>query len=324
MPDSFVRFIVLCRTLQEWHTARWAIEEDEKCGYHGSVLFCTPTSVEVVATPTARLSCTRHVDSPKKKLSFVWAAETSCDDKTRRARKANKKKKRTKLVERRGVRSNLRTYVSYAPAKRSFIYFRQEKNLKGSPVVASVATAKVEGRRRSCCDGQGGMSFGPLWRDRRAVRVFAFTSCDSKNYDCLQPPVRKFSHSCCVDSQTSVTRQASRQLKNRCWRRSTWTRAKCGRGPLWSRCAWLSWTAFPTKNSSLSIISYEKASQVFEEKELDKHRLLAQWGVVRLVVVVRGVESTTGSAWMMGVQVHTGTRVVCSICKTRYFLDRGV
>ena len=27
----------------------------------------------------------------------------------------------------------------------------------------------------------------------------------------------------------------------------------------------------PDKNSSLSIISYEKASQVFEEKELDKH-----------------------------------------------------
>ena len=40
-------------------------------------------------------------------------------------------------------------------------------------------------------NGRGGMSFGPLRRDRRAVRVFAFTSCDSKNYDCLQPPVRK-------------------------------------------------------------------------------------------------------------------------------------
>ena len=106
MPDSFVRFIVLCRTLQEWHTARWAIEEDEKCWYHRErtflKFFCTPTSVEVLATPTARFSCTRYVDSPKKKLSFVWAAETLCDDKTRRARKANKKKKKTKLVERRG------------------------------------------------------------------------------------------------------------------------------------------------------------------------------------------------------------------------------
>ena len=30
------------------------------------------------------------------------------------------------------------------------------------------------------------------------------------------------------------------------------------------------------QKNSLSIISYEKTSQVFEEEELDKHRLLAQ------------------------------------------------
>ena len=47
------------------------------------------------------------------------------------------------------------------------------------------------GRTQTKLNGRGGMSFGPLRRDRRAVRVFAFTSCDSKNYDCLQPPVRK-------------------------------------------------------------------------------------------------------------------------------------
>ena len=40
-------------------------------------------------------------------------------------------------------------------------------------------------------NGRGGMSLGPLRRDRGAVRVFAFTSGDSKNYDCLQTPVRK-------------------------------------------------------------------------------------------------------------------------------------
>ena len=34
IPSFVPRFIVLCRTLQEWHTARWAIEEDEKCSYH--------------------------------------------------------------------------------------------------------------------------------------------------------------------------------------------------------------------------------------------------------------------------------------------------
>ena len=56
------------------------------------------------------------------------------------------------------------------------------------------------------------MSFGTLRRDRRAFRVFAYTSCDSKNY-VFNHQFGKFSHSCCVDSQTSVTRQASRQRK---------------------------------------------------------------------------------------------------------------
>ena len=97
-------------------------------------------------------------------------------------------------------------------SRRGAFTFRQEK-LKGlgSPVVVSVATAKVEGRRRSWT-GAEGCPFRPLRRDRRAVRVFALTSCDSKNYDCLHQ-FGKFSHSCCVDSQTSITRQASRQRK---------------------------------------------------------------------------------------------------------------
>ena len=64
------------------------------------------------------------------------------------------------------------------------------------------------GKTQTKLNGRGGMSFRPLRRDRRAVRVFAFTSCDSKNYDCLHQ-FGKFSHSCCV----AVTRQASRQRK---------------------------------------------------------------------------------------------------------------
>ena len=47
------------------------------------------------------------------------------------------------------------------------------------------------GRTQTKLNGHGGMSLGPLRRDRRAVQVLAFTSFDSKNYDCLQPPVRK-------------------------------------------------------------------------------------------------------------------------------------
>ena len=78
----------------------------------------------------------------------------------------------------------------------------------------------------------------------------------------------KFSRSCCVDSQTSVTRQASRQRTeplpteidvNACEVRPPPAVHDCHGRP--SR----------QKNSSLSIISYEKASQMFEEKELDKH-----------------------------------------------------
>ena len=64
----------------------------------------------------------------------------------------------------------------------------------------------------------------------------------------------------------------------------------------------------PDKNSSLSIISYEKASQVFEEKELDNHSAVrncqaggsgeGEWNR-RVALHEAG----------MGVQVHTGTRI---------------
>ena len=78
-------------------------------------------------------------------------------------------------------------------------------------------------------------------------------------------------------------------------------RAKCGRRP---RC--MTVMQFPTKNSSLSIISYEKASQVFKETELDKHCAVScqaggsgegEWS--RRVALHEAC---------MGVQVHTGTR----------------
>ena len=87
MSDSFVRFIVLCRTLQEWHTVRWAIEEDKKCWYHREpTFFFTPavglraelekkavvdhSSVEVV--PTGRLSCTRWQSTSRSTKFLCW------------------------------------------------------------------------------------------------------------------------------------------------------------------------------------------------------------------------------------------------------------
>ena len=130
-------------------------------------------------------------------------------------------------------------------------------------------------------------------------------SVHSKSYDCLQPTVRKvLANMLC--RLTDVRHAPSEPPAKRIL--ADGDRRKRVRSAAAARCAWLSWTAFPTKNSSLSIISYEKASQVFEEKELDKHS------------AVRGCQAggSGEGEWSrrvalhedcMGVQVHTGTRI---------------
>ena len=129
------------------------------------------------------------------------------------------------------------------------------------------------------------MSFGPLpsRRDRRAVRVFAFTSCDSKNYDCLQPQFGKFSHSRCVDSETSVTRQASRQRKEPLLTEIDVNACDSVRPP-------------PAVHDYHGRRSRQKTRRC-RSSVTKKHRRcsrrkssinIAQWGVVRLVVVVKG------------------------------------
>ena len=74
-------------------------------------------------------------------------------------------------------------------SRRGAFTFRQEKIKRFAS--SGISGHSKSGRTQTKLNGRGGMSFRPLRRDRRAVRVFAFTSCDSKNYDCLQPPVRK-------------------------------------------------------------------------------------------------------------------------------------
>ena len=192
-------------------------------------------------------------------------------------------------------------------SKRSF-YFSARKHLKGSPVVASVATAKWKDADEAERAGRD-VLWTPSTRQtsRPGVRLHKLrfeqlwlsstTSSESSRIHVLS-----------THRRPSRAKRAASE-KNPCWRRSTWTRANLRPPPAVIPLCMNVMDGVPDKNSSLSIISYEKASQVFEEKELDKHRPLAQWGVVRLVVVVRGVESTTGSAWMMGVQVRTGTRI---------------
>ena len=89
--------------------------------------FCTPaaglqaeevvvdhTSVEVVATPTTRLSCTRCMTVSLDQISLF---EQQRRVMTRQGALGKRERKKTKLGERRGVRSNLRTYVSYAPVR---------------------------------------------------------------------------------------------------------------------------------------------------------------------------------------------------------------
>ena len=158
------------------------------------------------------------------------------------------------------------------------------------------------------------MFFGPLRRDRRAVRVFAFTSCDSKNCDCLQPPVRKvlaFMLCWLTDVRHAPSEPpAKRTLADgdRCER--VWSVAA-------ARCAWLSWTVFPTKNSSLS---NRRSSVTKTHRGCSRRKSsinIAPWGVVRLLWW-RGVESTSGPAWSLYGCSNTYTYTLG--CPSNFFL----
>ena len=200
---------------------------------------------------------------------------------------------------------------NWASRKRAFT-FGQEKNKRFAS--SGICGHSQSGRTQTNLNGRGGMSFGSLRRDRRAVQVSAFTSCDSKNYDCLQPPVRKVL-AFLLCRLTDVRHAPSEPPAKRTL--ADGDRRECLRSAAAARCAWLSWTAFPTNNSSLSIISYEKASQVFEEKELDKHSAVScQAGGSGEGEWSRRVALHMHKA-CMGVQVHTGTRILG--CPSNFF-----
>ena len=119
-------------------------------------------------------------------------------------------------------------------SRRGAFTFRQEKIKRFASSGVSGHSKSGITRTQTKLNRRGGMSFRPLQRDRRAVRVFAFISCDSKNYDCLQPPVRKVL-AFMLRRLTDVPHAPSEPPAKRtlaCWRRSTWMRAKCGRRPL--------------------------------------------------------------------------------------------
>ena len=104
MSDSFVRFIVFCRTLQEWHTARWAIEEDEKCWYHRerTFLYTHLSRGRGDAHRTALVHKTRWQSHSTKflKLCLSWLQRRRVM--TRQGALVKRTRKKTKLGEGRG------------------------------------------------------------------------------------------------------------------------------------------------------------------------------------------------------------------------------
>ena len=145
--------------------------------------------------------------------------------------------------------------------------------------MVSVATAKVEGRRRSWT-GAEGCSLDPFDATDEPSGCSPSQAAIRRTMIVFNHQFGKFSHSCCrlTDVRHAPSEPpAERTLADGDWR-------ECVRSAAAARCAWLSWTAFPTKNSSLSIISYEKHRRCSRRKSSIN---MAQW-VVRLVVVVKG------------------------------------
>ena len=124
-------------------------------------------------------------------------------------------------------------------------------------------------------------------------------------YDCHEPPVRKVLVIHVVSTHTH--RRLSRAKRaasdsGRTFDGSTGTRGKCARGPLCMTVI----DGVPDKNS-LSIICYEKVSQVFKKKELDIR------SAVKSCQAGGSGEGESSRVALhetcMGVPVHTGTRI---------------
>ena len=141
---------------------------------------------------------------------------------------------------------------------RSF-YFSARKKLKGSPVVVSVATAKVEGCRRSWT-GAEGCPLNPFDATDEPSGCSPSQAAIRRTMIVFNHQFGKFSHSCCVDSQTSVTRQASRQRKEPLLTEIDVNACEVRPPPAVHDCH-----GRRSRKKNSSIISYEIASQMFEE-----------------------------------------------------------
>ena len=193
-------------------------------------------------------------------------------------------------------------------SRRGAFTFRQEKIKRFAS--SGISGHNRSGRTQTKLNGRGGMSFGPLRRDRRAV----FTSCDSKNYDCLQPPVRKvLAFMLC--RLTDVRHAPSEPPVKR-----TLADGDQRKEPLLTEVDVNACEVRPPpavhdchgrrSRQKLVVVDHQlrKASQVFEEKELDKH----------IAVRICQAGGSGEGEWSrrvalheacMGDQVHTGTRI---------------
>ena len=95
----------------------------------------------------------------------------------------------------------------YTRSKLSFwkriFYFSARKKLKGSPVVVSVATAKVEGRRRSWTGGEG-CTLDPFDATDEPSGCSPSQAAIRRTMIVFNHQFGKFSHSCCVDTAISA------------------------------------------------------------------------------------------------------------------------
>ena len=195
-----------------------------------------------------------------------------------------------------------------------------KKKLKGSPVVVSVATAKVEGRRRS-------------WTGAEECPLDPFDATDEpsgcspsqaaiwRTMIVFNHQFGRFSHSCTcsVDSQTSVTRQASRLRKEPLLTEIHVNASEVRPPPAVHR---LSWGRYRQKTCRCRSSVTKKHRRCSRRKSSIN---IAQWGVVRPVVVVEWSRRVALHKACMGVQVlvHTGTRIHWDAHQTFFFLHES-
>ena len=179
-----------------------------------------------------------------------------------------------------------------------------KKKLKGVPMVVSVATAKVEGRRRSCM-GAEGCPFDPFDATDELPGCSPSQAAIRRTMIVFNHQFGKFLHSCCVDSQTSVTCQASHQRKEPLLTEIDVNVCEVRPPPAMHDCHGRR-SRQKTRRCRSSVT---KKHRRYSRRKSSIN--IVQWGVVRLVVVVKGEWSRRVALHeaCMGVQVHTGTRI---------------